>query len=251
MDKPVPAPTLEETGLSPVLAELLLPQNGLILFSGMCGHGISSLQAGLARHAAERPGRRQRIVRISEAEEFDFSGCTFGDNTLVDKIVSRASCETARAIGWAQRSNAHMLSIDSQGDDGLEMAMESALTGHLVHLSRHGNGVIETLQRMTMTVDPCDLAFALRAVVSRILVPRVEGKGRVPVHEILVVDPELSIRMGQADPQLWPAIIGNPQEVDASGRYPSTFATCCRNFYISGIISLSEAARIGGAGVAD
>jgi twitching motility protein PilT len=75
----------------------------------------------------------------------------------------------------------------------IETAITAAETGHLVMSTLHTLDATETINRIISVFPPyqqkqvrLQLASILRAVISQRLVPRADGKGRVPALEVLV-----------------------------------------------------------------
>jgi twitching motility protein PilT len=75
----------------------------------------------------------------------------------------------------------------------IETAITAAETGHLVMSTLHTLDATETINRIISVFPPyqqkqvrLQLAAILRAVVSQRLVPRADGKGRVPALEVMV-----------------------------------------------------------------
>jgi twitching motility protein PilT len=75
----------------------------------------------------------------------------------------------------------------------IETALTAAETGHLVLSTLHTVDATETVNRIISVFPPfqqrqvrIQLASVLRGVISMRLVPRLDGKGRVPAVEVLV-----------------------------------------------------------------
>ncbi len=75
----------------------------------------------------------------------------------------------------------------------IETALLAAETGHLVLSTLHTLDATETINRIVAVFPPhyqkqvrVQLASVLKAVISMRLIPRVDGKGRVPAVEILI-----------------------------------------------------------------
>ncbi len=75
----------------------------------------------------------------------------------------------------------------------IETALTAAETGHLVMSTLHTLDATETINRIISVFPPhqqkqvrLQLAAILKAVISQRLVPRADGKGRVPALEVLV-----------------------------------------------------------------
>jgi twitching motility protein PilT len=75
----------------------------------------------------------------------------------------------------------------------IETALTAAETGHLVMSTLHTLDATETINRIISVFPPhqqkqvrLQLAAILKAVISQRLVPRADGKGRVPALEVLI-----------------------------------------------------------------
>ncbi len=75
----------------------------------------------------------------------------------------------------------------------LDTALKAADTGHLVFSTLHTTDATQTINRVISFYPPHQhqeirmlLATALQAVVSLRLVPRADGRGRVPAAEVLI-----------------------------------------------------------------
>ncbi len=80
--------------------------------------------------------------------------------------------------------------------DTMQTALSAALTGHLILTTLHTPNVVQSIDRMLSYFPPgardqaqADLATTLIGVVSMRLLPRADGKGRVPTVEVLVATP--------------------------------------------------------------
>jgi twitching motility protein PilT len=75
----------------------------------------------------------------------------------------------------------------------VETAMTAAETGHLVMSTLHTTDAAETINRIIGVFPPyhqrqvrIQLASIIKAVISQRLVPRADGKGRVPAVEVML-----------------------------------------------------------------
>jgi twitching motility protein PilT len=78
----------------------------------------------------------------------------------------------------------------------IETALLAAETGHLVLSTLHTLDAAETIGRIVSVFPPhqhqqvrLQLGSVLRAVVSQRLIPKADGKGRVPAVEVMIVTP--------------------------------------------------------------
>ena len=93
-------------------------------------------------------------------------------------------------------------------------ALTLAETGHLVLSTLHTQDAAQTVDRIIDVFPPYQqeqirvmLASSLKGIVSQILLPRVDGNGRVAAREVLIVTPAISaiIREGKTH-QIYSAI---------------------------------------------
>jgi hypothetical protein len=78
-------------------------------------------------------------------------------------------------------------------------AITAAETGHLVFSTLHTNNAAQTIDRIIDSCPPSQqnqvrrqVALVLRAIVSMLLIERSDGKGLVPVIEILINSPKIA-----------------------------------------------------------
>jgi twitching motility protein PilT len=100
----------------------------------------------------------------------------------------------AHALRAALRQDPDVILVGEMRDfETIETAITAAETGHLVMSTLHTLDAVETINRIISVFPPhqqkqirLQLASILRAVISQRLVPRADGKGRVPALEVLV-----------------------------------------------------------------
>ncbi len=88
----------------------------------------------------------------------------------------------------------------------IETAITAAETGHLVMSTLHTLDATETINRIISVFPPyqqkqvrIQLASILKAVISQRLVPRADGKGRVPALEVLMTTARVRECIGDKD----------------------------------------------------
>jgi twitching motility protein PilT len=81
----------------------------------------------------------------------------------------------------------------------MSTAITAAETGHLVYSTLHTNNAAQTIDRIMDSCPPAQqnqvrrqLALVLRAIVSMSLIDRLDGKGLVPVVEVLINSPKIA-----------------------------------------------------------
>jgi len=125
----------------------------------------------------------------------------------------------------------------------MESAIRAAETGHLVFSTLHTTGAARTVDRI-IDVFPShqqaqirvQLASTLVAVISQVLLPRIDGKGRVAGFEIMFATPAIRnlIREGKTYQIL--------SEIQTGSRYGMIMLDdYLKQLYTQGIISLDAA----------
>ena len=102
-----------------------------------------------------------------------------------------------QALRSALRQDPDVILLGEMRDfETIETALLAAETGHLVFSTLHTLDATETINRIIAVFPPhyqkqirSQLASMLRAVVSMRLMPRIDGKGRVPAVEVLITTP--------------------------------------------------------------
>jgi type II secretory ATPase GspE/PulE/Tfp pilus assembly ATPase PilB-like protein len=163
------------TSVRRVINETLAEPNGLFLVSGPTGSGkTSTLYAMLNR--VNTPDRK--IITVEDPVEYRLAGAC--QVNVERPKVGPGGHSTERGVTFASalrailRQDPDVILIGEIRDaETAKIAVESALTGHLVLSTIHANDAPSTLTRLLdLGVDPFTLGAALRAVVAQRLLPR-------------------------------------------------------------------------------
>ncbi|MFM8534297.1 MAG: type IV pilus twitching motility protein PilT [Acidimicrobiia bacterium] len=103
----------------------------------------------------------------------------------------------AYALRSALRQDPDVILVGEMRDmETIETAMHAAETGHLVFSTLHTLDATETINRIISVFPPhqqkqirLQLASVLKAAIAQRLIPKTDGKGRVPGVEVLVATP--------------------------------------------------------------
>jgi type IV pilus assembly protein PilB len=171
--------TLESLGIS--TRELLRLRKkihepyGMILVTGPTGSGKSTtLYAALTEiHTGE-----EKIVTIEDPVEYMLRGI------LQIPVNEKKGLTFARGLRSILRHDPDKIMVGEIRDpETAQIAVQSALTGHLVFTTVHANNVFDVIGRFIhMNIDPYNFVSCLNCVMAQRLVRRLCLKCRVPVH---------------------------------------------------------------------
>jgi twitching motility protein PilT len=182
-------PTMEELNLPPVLQKLCLEERGLILVTGTTGSGKSSTLAAMVDHINNH--RTCNIITIEDPVEF-----LHRDNKCIisQREVGTDTPTFSSALKGALRQDPDVILVGEMRDyETIETAMTAAETGHLVMSTLHTMDAPETINRIISVFPPyhqrqvrIQMSSIIKGIISQRLVPRADGKGRVPAVEVLL-----------------------------------------------------------------
>lgn len=186
---PFEVPTLEELQMPPVLREIALSPRGMVLVTGVTGSGKSTTLAAILRYLNEH--RPVSIVTVEDPIEF-----LHRDNKayISQREVGADTLSFHEALRHVLRQDPDVIMLGEIRDqESMETVLKAAHTGHTVLSTLHTTDASQTISRIISFFPPHQhdeirgvLAVALRAVVSLRLIPRIDGRGRVPAAEVLV-----------------------------------------------------------------
>ena len=193
--------TAEQLGLPPAILEMCELHKGLVLVTGPTGSGKSTTLAAMVDHINRT--RRDHIITIEDPIEF-----VHQDNQCLinQREVGGHTQSFKRALRAALREDPDIVLVGEMRDlETIEIAIETAETGHLVFGTLHTTTAPSTVDRI-IDQFPADrqaqirtmLSSSLKGVVAQTLCKKTEG-GRVAALEILVVNSAISnqIREGK------------------------------------------------------
>jgi general secretion pathway protein E len=172
---------------------------GMLLVTGPTGSGkTTSLYATIT----EVNKGLDKIITIEDPVEYQLPG------VLQIPVNEQKGLTFARGLRSILRHDPDRIMVGEIRDpETAEIAVQSALTGHLVYTTVHANNAFDVLGRfMHMGVDPYNLVSALNAVLAqrlvRIYCPACRGtgcaacrgtgyRGRKAIGELLVLNDEL------------------------------------------------------------
>jgi len=184
--------TVRELMLPPVLERICDEARGLVLVTGTTGSGKSTSLAAMIDYINGL--RPDHIITIEDPIEF-----LHRDKKAIvnQREISADTRDFSKALRSAMRQDPDVILVGEMRDyETIETALLAAETGHLVFSTLHTLDATETINRIIVVFPPhqqkqirLQLASVLKAVVSQRLLPRVDGRGRVPAVEIMISTP--------------------------------------------------------------
>ncbi len=186
--------TFDQLGLPSVIKEFCHLSKGLVLVTGPTGSGKSTTLAAMVDYINKM--RHEHIITVEDPIEFVHKN----QNCLVNhREISRHTMGFKPALRAALREDPDIVLVGEMRDlETVEIAIETAETGHLVFGTLHTTTAPSTVSRV---IDQFSadrqaqirimLSESLKGVVSQTLLKR-KGRGRVAALEILVVNSAVS-----------------------------------------------------------
>jgi twitching motility protein PilT len=206
--------SLKDLDMPKVIERLAHQRSGLVLVTGPTGSGKSTTLASIINEINENYDKH--IITIEDPIEFVHTNKTA---IFSQREVGTHTKSFGTALRAAMRENPDVILVGELRGPEVEMAIAAAEMGMLVFGTLHTNSAAKTVDRL-IDIFPTDqqeqirlsLADALAGVVSQLLVPTADGKGRVAALEILIKTSALPniIREGNT-PQLLTMIQGGKQ----------------------------------------
>ena len=186
---PYEVKAIHELNLPEVLEEIALKPRGLVLVTGVTGSGKSTALAAMVNHINRH--RRVNILTIEDPIEFLHRDAM---SNISQREVGSDTLSFSTALRHVLRQDPDVILIGEIRDqETLDTALKAADTGHLVFSTLHTTDATQTINRILSFYPPHQhteirsvLSTALGAIVSLRLVPRADGKGRIPACEVLI-----------------------------------------------------------------
>jgi twitching motility protein PilT len=186
---PYEVKALHELNLPEVLEEISLKPRGLVLVTGVTGSGKSTALSAMLNHINRN--RRVNIITIEDPIEFLHRDAMAN---ISQREVGSDTLSFATALRHVLRQDPDVILIGEIRDqETLDTALKAADTGHLVFSTLHTTDATQSISRVLSFYPPHQhleirsvLSTALAAIVSLRLVPRADGRGRIPACEVLI-----------------------------------------------------------------
>lgn len=234
------AASVAELGLPDVVRRLAEEQRGLVLVTGPTGSGKTTTLAAMVDHINRT--RPCHVITIEDPVEYLHRD----DMAAIDqREVGFDTDSFGSAMRVVLRQDPDVILIGEMRDpETVYTALTAAETGHLVFSTLHTTTATETVNRIVDFFPPhqqgqvrISLAASLKGTICQRLIPRADGRGRVPGLEVMVVNGR--IQQAIVDP----AETANIDQIMAGGDYygMQTFDQALVQLLERGEIDLREA----------
>jgi len=187
---------LEDIGLPPSVRELLYKPRGLCLVTGPTGSGKSTTLASMINIINEERDEAH-IITIEDPIEFYHK---HKKAIVTQREIGVDVPSFAEALRRALRQDPDIILVGEMRDlETIDAAVTAAETGHLVFGTLHTTGAAKTIDRLVNAFPTnqqeqirIQLSTVLQAVISQLLIPRIDKPGRVAIFEIMINTPSVA-----------------------------------------------------------
>ena len=234
------SPALETLGLPPVVETLAQEHRGLILVTGPTSSGKTTTTGAMVNYINGH--RACHVLTIEDPIEI-----LHADRMAIvnQREIGFDTADFATALRAAMRQDTDVIFVGEIRDpETVKAALQAAETGHLVISTLHTTDVSETVNRIIDFFPPhqqkqirVSLAGSLKGVVSQRLLPRKDGKGRIPAIEVLVMNGRIrDLILNPEQTYMINDIVG-----ESSFYGMQTFDQALLALYRSGLVELQDA----------
>lgn len=186
---PLGVPAIEDLNLPNIVEQLSHRQRGLILVTGTVGSGKSTTLASVID--CINRGQARNVITVEDPIEFLHRD----EKSIINQREVGLDTSTYKsALKHILRQDPDVILLGEIRDqETMSIALMAADTGHLVLSTLHTIDAPQTVNRILSFYPPHQhaeirflLASTLQAVISQRLIPRAEGKGRVPAVEVML-----------------------------------------------------------------
>lgn len=190
--------TVEDLNLPPAILDMCMLTKGLVVVTGPTGSGKSTTLSAMVDYINR--SRTEHIITIEDPIEFVHEN----KNCLINqREVKSHTSGFKNALRAALREDPDIVLVGELRDlETIEIAIETAETGHLVLGTLHTNTAASTVERMIQQFPEAKqaqirqmLSNSLKGVVAQTLLKKADGTGRVAALEVLVGNHALSAQI--------------------------------------------------------
>lgn len=231
---------LEQIGMpADTINNLINKPRGLVLVTGPTGSGKSTTLASMINIINETR-EEAHIVTIEDPIEFYHK---HKKALVTQREIGVDVPNFAEALRRVLRQDPDIVLVGEMRDlETIDAAVTAAETGHLVFGTLHTTGAAKTIDRLVNAFPVnaqeqirIQLSTVLQAVISQILIPRIDKPGRVAAFEIMINTPSIAalIRDNKT--------FRIPSDIQTGAKYGMvTLDSCLLDKYQAGMIAREE-----------
>ncbi|WP_323011482.1 PilT/PilU family type 4a pilus ATPase [Castellaniella sp.] len=196
--------SLEDIGAPALLSELAQAPRGLVLVCGPTGSGKSTTLNGMVHHI--NTTQQRHVLTLEDPIELIH---TSARGLIHQREIGKDTPTFQAGLRDALREDPDVIVVGEMRDlETIRLALTAAETGHLVLGSVHTMSAPKAVDRIIDVFPESEkgavrmiLSESIQAVISQVLLKRVDGPGRVAAHEIMVATPAIRnlIREGRTE----------------------------------------------------
>jgi twitching motility protein PilT len=183
-------PEFSELGLPSALLKFTKMNKGLVLVTGPTGSGKTTSLASLLNYLNRY--QSQHVITLEDPIEFVYKN---ERSVFTQRQLGIDTASFAAGIKYALRQDPDTILVGEMRDrETIQAALHAAETGHMVFSTLHTIDAVQTIGRIINQFEPHEretvrlqLASVLAGTVSQRLARRLDGRGRVPITEIMFV----------------------------------------------------------------
>ncbi|MBI4832901.1 MAG: PilT/PilU family type 4a pilus ATPase [Candidatus Lindowbacteria bacterium] len=225
--------------LPPVVREFAELTRGLVIVSGATGSGKTTTQAAMIDHV--NSNFNKHIVTIEDPIEF----IHYNKKSIINqREVGFDTNSFADALKHVVRQSPDVILIGEMRDlETMLVALSAAQTGHLVLTTLHNVDTAQTIDRIINYFPEymrhqvrLELSLCLMGVICMRLLPRKDGRGRVPAVEIMRTTPLIRKLLLEGNTKSIPDYIKEGREFGMQ-----TFNQALLDLFQQGLINYEDA----------
>jgi twitching motility protein PilT len=235
---PDKVPTIEQLNLPRSLRDFCYLSKGLVLVTGPTGSGKSTTLAAMIDHINRN--RAEHIITIEDPVEFVHKPLKCLIN---QREIHRDTKSFARALRAALREDPDIVLVGEMRDlETIEIAIETAETGHLVFGTLHTNTAATAVDRI-IDKFPSErqnqirsmLSDTLQGVVAQTLCRKIGG-GRIAAFEVMVVNVPVANHIRDGKVFMIPSVMQTSRALGMQ-----TFSDALTKLVAAGLVTAEEA----------
>jgi len=186
---PSQVPPLSSLGLPEAINGFPYLPRGLVLVTGETGSGKSTSLAAMINEINQRIPRH--VITLEDPVEYDLQS---NKCVIEQREVGADVTDFASGLRHVLRQDPDIILVGEMRDlETTSAAITAAETGHLVFSTLHTNSAAQTVERI-IDIYPGEqqnqiramLANTLQAVITQVLLKRIDRPGMVPATEVMI-----------------------------------------------------------------